>query len=165
MLKEILTKAVVSKGKINDINNEIIELDNKNISKVIGCWVINHNYLSLVENNKIYASGCYDIHIWYGVENNSDTFLYKKTIEYKQEFNMDNDDFDRESCEYKIYCLDYPNCSNMKLVDSNKIEVTINKRLSIDVIGESKLLVQVGDNNNNDIKDNININTNFINNN
>ena len=78
-LKEIVTKAVVSKGKIVDskeINFQMVE----NINKAIGCWVINHNYLSVVENNKVYASGRYDVHVWYATNNSTDTLLYKKTI-------------------------------------------------------------------------------------
>lgn len=160
MLKEIVTKAVVSKGKVIDSNEIQLEVDS-NVNKVIGCWIINHNYLSVVENNKIYASGYYDIHIWYAINNSSDTSIYKKTIEYKQEFGMDNTNFDYENSEYKTYCIDYPNCTNLQLVD-NKFIVTIKKGLALDVIGESKLLVQVSDNYNRE-EENLGINTNYIN--
>lgn len=144
MLKEIVTKAVVSKGKIVDSNEIELEVG-ENANKAIGCWVINHNYLSLVENNKVYASGYYDIHIWYALNDSNDTTILKKTIEYKQEFSMDNNSFDRENSEYKMYCIEYPNCTNLQLVD-NKFVVTIKKGLAVDVVGESKLLVQVSDN-------------------
>ena len=98
MLKEILTKAVVSKGKISDEKEIVLEVE-KDVSKVIGCWVINHNYLSVVENNKVYASGCYDVHVWYALKDNTDTLLLKKTIDYKEEFVMDNS-FDFLNSEY-----------------------------------------------------------------
>lgn len=144
MLKEIVTKAVVSKGKIVDSNEIELEIG-ENANKAIGCWIINHNFLSLMENNKVYASGYYDIHIWYALNDSSDTTILKKTIEYKQEFAMDNINFDRENSEYKMYCIEYPNCTNLQLVD-NKFIVTIKKGLAVDVVGESKLLVQVSDN-------------------
>ena len=161
MLREIVTKAVVSKGKIIDSNEMEFEVD-CNANKVIGCWIINHNYLSLLENNKVYASGYYDVHIWYALNDSSDTKIYKKTIEYRNEFNLDNNNFDKENCEYKIYCLEYPSCTNLQLVD-NKFVVNIKKSLAIDVIGESKLLVQVSDNFSNREEENLGINTNYMN--
>lgn len=160
MLKEIVTKAVLSKGKLVDSNEMQFEIK-ENVNKVIGCWVINHNYLSLVENAKVYASGCYDVHVWYSINNSTDTCLFKKTIDYKQEFGLENTNFDYDNCEYKMYCIDYPSCSNLEL-DNNLIKVTIKKGLAIDVIGESKLLVQVSDNYTKDESD-LGININYIN--
>lgn len=159
MLREIVTKAVVSKGKIVDSNEIELEVED-NANKAIGCWIINHNYLSVVENNKVYANGCYDIHIWYAIDESKDTKVFKKTIEYKQEFSLDNNVFDRENSEYKIYCIEYPNCNNLQLVD-NKFIINIKKGLAIDVIGESKLLVQVSDGVHKE--DDLGINPNYIN--
>ena len=160
MLKEILTKAVVSKGKILDTQDIYLDVKD-NANKAIGCWVINHNYLSVVENNVLYASGFYDIHIWYAINDSTDTQIYKTTIDYKHEFEMDNKVNDLEKSEFKLYCIEYPTCSNLKLVN-NQFVVTIKKGLAVDVIGESKLLVQVSDTFANK-EDNMGINTNYLN--
>ena len=160
MLKEIVTKAVVSKGKIVDNQHIQFEVDG-NVNKAIGCWVINHNYLSLVENNRVYASGYYDVHIWYAIDNSSDTKILKNTIEYRDEFVMENSRIDQENSEYKIYCLEYPSCVKLQLLD-NKILVNVKKSLAVDVIGESKLLVQVSDGYVKE-EDSMNINPNFMN--
>ena len=154
MLKEIVTKAVISKGKISESNELQLEI-NDSASKVIGCWVINHNYVNSLEKEKVYVNGSYDVHIWYALNDNTDTKLYKKTIEYKQEVVLDNNNFDREESEYKVYCIEYPNCTSLQLND-NRFLLTIKKGLAIDVIGESKLLVQVSDN------DDLGINTNYM---
>lgn len=161
MLREIVTKAVVSKGRVINSNEMEFEI-NENVNKVIGCWIINHNYLSLLENDKLYASGYFDVHIWYAIDNSSDTKIYKKTIEYKDEFNIDNVNFDREKSEYKIYCLEYPNCTSLSL-NNNRFVVNIKKSLAIDIIGESKLLVQVSENNVVKEDDGLGINTNYLN--
>lgn len=153
MLKEIVTKAVISKGKINESNDLELEI-NDNASKVIGCWVINHNYINSIENGKVYVNGSYDVHIWYALNNNTDTKIFKKTIEYKQEVVMVNT-FDANESEYKVYCIEYPNCTSLQLKD-NTFLLTIKKGLAVDVIGESKLLVQVSDN------EELGINTNYI---
>lgn len=160
MLKEIVTKAVISKGKILDskeMSFEVVE----NVNKAIGCWIINHNYLSVVENNRIYASGYYDVHIWYAINDSSDTLLYKRTVEYKDELIMENSNFNRENSEYKIYCIEYPTCTNLQLVD-NRFVVNIKKGLALDVIGESKLLVQVSDSWGQE-DNSLGINTNYLN--
>ena len=42
MYREILTKAIIAKGKKNI--KESLKCDvNNNVSKVLGCWIINHN--------------------------------------------------------------------------------------------------------------------------
>lgn len=160
MLKEIVTKAVISKGKIVDSSSIELEVADS-VSRPIGCWVINHNYLCVEENNKLYASGYYDVHIWYAVDNNADTRIYKKTIEYKKEFNMENYNFEFNNNEYKTYCVEYPSCTALEYRD-NKFIINIKLGLAIDVIGESKLLIQVSDNWNKE-EENMGINVNYIN--
>lgn len=160
MLKEIVTKAVVSKGKIIDVSEMEFNVD-KNINRVIGCWIINHNYLSVLDSGKVYANGYYDIHVWYAFNNSEDTSVFKTTINYKDEIVLDNDKFNKEECEYKLYCLEYPSCSSLELRD-NKIFVKVKKTLALDVIGESKLLVQVSDGGNREEDTTLGINPNFI---
>ena len=161
MLREIVTKAVVSKGKIVDSNEMEFEVEGK-VNKVIGCWIINHNYLSVAEADRVYASGCYDVHIWYALNESRDTRVYKKSVEYKDEIILDNKNFDKDSSEYKIYCLEYPNCTSLQLID-NRFVVNVKKSLAIDVIGESKLLVQVSEGFASKDEENFGINTNYIN--
>ena len=160
MLKEIVTKAVISKGKITD-NEEMEFVIAENVNKVIGCWIINHNYLSVIEDDKVYVKGFYDVHVWYAMDNSSDTEIFKSTIEYKHQFNLDNENFNKNDSEYKLYCIEYPTCNKLELYN-NRIIVNVKKCLAIDVIGESKLLVQVSEACNQDDSD-MRINTNFIN--
>ena len=43
MYREILTKAIIAKGEKKINNKNSITIDQL-ISKVLGCWVINHSY-------------------------------------------------------------------------------------------------------------------------
>ena len=54
--REIVTKAVVSKGKklFTSTNNVMVN----NPSTILGCWVINHNFNGVKENNKIIEIPC-----------------------------------------------------------------------------------------------------------
>ena len=142
MLKEILTRAVLAKGKVETSSVEKIELKN-GASKLVGCWIINNVFLSIVENSKVYIEGSYDVHIWYAINNDTDTILEKKTITYKEEFIFD-EKFNPNECEYKLYCHEYPRCTNLNLL-SNKAAIKISKKFSVDAIGESKFMVEVNE--------------------
>lgn len=162
MYREIVTKAVLGKGKIAN-EGEIIVSDLMDVSKILGCWVINHNYTSVFDNNKVFAKGKYDIHVWYGCNSDSDTNIYKRTVDYNEEFDliMKNKEDINQNNEFIIKCLKYPTCSGLSLNEDGKISVKINKELQLDVIGEAKLRVQISDEewiNNSEELDSINVN-------
>lgn len=144
MYREIVTKAVIAKGKISDSGDIIVSINN-DISKVLGCWIINHYYVSCFDNNKIYAKGKYDLHIWYGYNNDSDTGIHKQTIDYIQEFDLTikSGESISSSNEFNASCVKYPTCSGLSINDEGKVVVKVDKELSLDVVGETKLKVQV----------------------
>jgi len=144
MYREIVTRAVVGKGKIFN-NNEVVVSVSNAPSKVLGCWIINHYYVSSFENGKAIARGKYDLHIWYGFNNDSDTIVHKQTIDYIEDFSlkMKNNEVLSEENELLIKCVKYPTCTSLNLNDDGTISVKIEKELNLDVIGEAKLRVQV----------------------
>ena len=112
MYREIVTKAVIGKGKINNSGEVILKSTNV-VSKVLGCWIINHYFVSNFENGKVFARGKYDVHVWCGYNNDSDTEIYKQTIDYIEEFPLklkDDEEID-ENNEFVIKCIKYPTCS------------------------------------------------------
>ncbi|MBR3891318.1 MAG: outer spore coat protein CotE [Bacilli bacterium] len=154
MLREILTRAVVSKGKLKSTNVEKIELK-KEANKVIGCWVINSNFLNIVENSKVYLEGSFDVHVWYAINQDKDTLIEKKTITYKEEVEF-VEKFNTDEAEYKVYCLEYPHCVELNL-EENQAVIKVDKEYSIDAIGETTLMVDV-----NESFNEIKIDTDFI---
>ena len=157
-----MTKAVIGKGKISNNGDIVVNVANSP-SKVLGCWIINHYYVSVLENKQIYAKGKYDLHIWYGFNNDSDTMVHRQTIDYVEAFNVkmkSDEQFDEEN-EFVVKCIKYPTCVNLNLNDDGTISVKVEKELNLDVIGEVKLKVQVtGDGEwlDNDELDNIDVN-------
>ena len=106
MYREIVTKAVVAKGKIVGEGEVLIEPSNS-VSKVLGCWIINHYYVSSFDNGKIFAKGKYDIHVWYGYNKDSETEIHKQTVDYNEEFVINSkqvDEFDSNN-EFIIKCV------------------------------------------------------------
>ena len=162
MYREIVTKAIIGKGKISN-NGEVLISEINDVSKLLGCWVINHCFVSSFENGKVFAKGKYDIHLWCGVNGDSDTIIYKKTVDYIEEFSLKlKDEEINENNEYVIKCAKYPSCNGLVLNEDGVISVKIEKELNLDIIGETTLKVQISSNkdewiSNEDI-DNINVN-------
>ena len=162
MYREIVTKAVVGKGKIFN-NNEVVVNTSHAPSKVLGCWIINHYFLSSFNNNGVLAKGKYDLHIWYGINEDTDTFIHKQTVDYVEDFSLKikNGETISENNEFVSRCSKYPTCTSLNLNEDGSISVKIEKELNLDIVGETKLKVQVtssddGWSNNDDI-DNINV--------
>lgn len=162
MYREIVTRAVVGKGRISNEGEVVVNASNQ-VSKVLGCWVINHYYISEFSNGKVYAKGKYDIHVWYGFNNDSDTIVHKQTVDYNEEFNLNlkkNEELNSNQ-EFVIRCVKYPSCSGLSLKEDGTISVKIEKDLSLDIIGEAKLKVQISSEEEwvtSDDLDNINVN-------
>lgn len=142
MLKEILTKAVLSKGKID--SNEVVNIELKqDVSKLVGCWIINNQYLPIVENNELFLEGEYDIHLWYAINNDKDSLLEKKTCPYKIKFEFDGK-INCDELDFKVYCNEYPHCLNMEIKDG-KPALNVSQKYSVDAIGETKFMVDVNE--------------------
>lgn len=144
MYREIVTKAVVGKGKISN-NNEAVVTTTNVPSKVLGCWIINHYFVSSFEDGKVFAKGRYDLHIWYGYVNDTDTVVHKQTIDYIEEFplRMKSGEVADETNEFVARCVKYPTCNSLNLNDNGTISVKVEKELALDVVGETKLKVQL----------------------
>ena len=127
--KEIVTKAVVSKGKklFTSTNNVMVN----NPSTILGCWVINHNFNGVKENNKIIIDGSYDVNIWYSYDNDTKTDVVRETNKYSEVINMRERD-NTSGEEIIVRSLKQPSCVKVD-IDGNNIIYTIEKELGINL--------------------------------
>jgi len=165
--KEIVTKAVISKGKKLFTSNHSI-LTTNNPSTILGCWVINHNFTGVKSFNDIVIDGSYDVNIWYSYDNDTKTDVIRETNHYKEIVHMRDRDDDNE--EIIVRSLKQPNCIKVD-IDNNKINYVIEKELGIELVSDVKVKIDVSDdedpwddivdeNNSNDID---NVNEEFLN--
>ena len=93
--REIISRAVISKGKKVFSQSDSIKVD-KNPSTILGCWVINHQFSGVKQNNQILINGSYDINIWYSYDSDTKTDVIKKTHTYSEVVKMHevNEDYD-----------------------------------------------------------------------
>ncbi len=143
--KEIVTKAVVGKGKKYFKNSYTVKCDNKPTT-VLGCWVINHKFKGYKSGDKIGVDGSFDINIWYSYENDSKTAVINKKIEYNDLFNVkvrDGSDISGDT-DVIVRCLNQPSCSSVK-IDGDDISFNIEKELGVEIVGETKVKISVED--------------------
>ena len=143
--KEIVTKAVIGKGKktysdVYSITPEIVP------TTVLGCWVINHNFKGYPNSGKIVIDGSFDVNIWYSYDNDTKTNVISKKITYSNTTSVKvkgNTEITPDT-EVIIRSLKQPTCSKVEIVDGN-ITFHIDKELGIEIIGDTKAKILVED--------------------
>lgn len=141
--KEIVTKAVIGKGKktfttTNSITPEC------NASTILGCWVINHNFKGYKTGDTVTVEGSYDINIWYSCQNDTKTEVTRQTDTYKEvvsvprkgDTNITSDE------EIIVRSLKQPSCIKAEIKDG-KIVYTIEKDLGIEIVGDTKVKIAI----------------------
>lgn len=142
MFKEIVTKAVIGKGK-KTFKNTYTLLTEYNANTVLGCWVINHNFKGSVVNDKVVIDGNYDINIWYSYDNDKKTAVATKNISYNESVNVNTKTgTELSGSDIIVRVLKQPSCSNVNIKD-DVIEFDIEKELGIEVVNDAKVKIAV----------------------
>ena len=136
--REIVTKAVVSKGKKLFTTSNKVTVNNP--STILGCWVINHNFNGIKTGNKITIDGSYDVNIWYSYDNDTKTDVIRETNNYSEVINMRERD-NGSGEEIIIRSLKQPSCVKVD-IDGNDILYTVEKELGIELVGDIKVKIE-----------------------
>ena len=59
MLRDIIVKTLVGKGKCQNVDKLILKLPEV-ASKTLGCWIINNTYETSYKEEEVYIKGKYD---------------------------------------------------------------------------------------------------------
>lgn len=138
--KEIVTKAVIGKGKKKFVTMHKSIPSNLPTS-ILGCWVINHNFRGYKVGDKINLEGTYDVNIWYSCDNDSKTEVIKETNSYLETVSVTkNVSCDLGEEEIIVRSLKQPTCINASIV-GDAIEYTIEKELGVEIVGDTKVKV------------------------
>ena len=142
--KEIVTKAVIGKGKKYFKNSYNIKAE-QTPSTVLGCWVINHTFKGYKSGDKIGVDGSYDVNIWYSYDNDSKTTVINKKVDYNDMFNVktkDNSELTSDT-EVVVRTLKQPTCVKVDIGDDGIINFDIEKELGVEIVGETKVKISV----------------------
>lgn len=144
MYKEIVTKAVIGKGK-KSFKNSYNLLAEHNPNTVLGCWVINHTFKGEVKDGKVLVDGNFDVNIWYSYDNDKKTSVEAKNISYTESLNVktkNNQALDGSNIIVRV--LKQPTCSNVNIKE-DVIDFDIEKELGIEVVNDEKVRIEVTD--------------------
>lgn len=143
--KEIVTKAIIGKGKKNFTTTKEQVVENRPTT-ILGCWVINHNFKGTRNDNSIVIDGSYDVNIWYSYDNDTKTEVFKTNNTYQEIVNVrKRESSDSENEEVIIRSLKQPSCSKVDIKEG-KIVYTIEKELGIELVGDTKVKIAVDEN-------------------
>jgi len=142
LYKEIVTKAVIGKGKKKYKNSYDISTDNI-VNTVLGCWIINHKFDGEQENGKIVINGSFDVNLWYSYDNDTKTTVITKNINYKEMVNVnEKEKADTDIKDIIVRSLKQPTCINAR--ESGKsINIEIEKELGIEIVGDTKVKIAI----------------------
>ncbi len=140
--REIVTKAVVGKGKKSFETKHSIKVED-NPTTILGLWVINHTFSGKKNGNKVTINGKFDVNIWYSCNDNTSTKVVKDEVSYCEDIDivMTDDDYDGDT-EVIVRLIKGPVCTNAE-IDGNTINYNINKELSSEIVGDTKIRVGV----------------------
>lgn len=144
--KEIVTKAVVGKGKKATVSKHNIKPEQKP-NTVLGCWIINHRFNGTSTNGEVFVNGTYDVNVWYSYDNDSKTGVANGSFTYTDKMNVpvSNNTKLTNSTEVIVNCLSDPNVVDVS-IDGDNISFNVRKEMGIEVVGDTKIRVNVEEN-------------------
>ena len=138
--REIVTKAVIAKGKKNSTNNYTLQTE-ETPNTILGCWVINHTFSGTNLGNKILVNGNFDVNVWYSYDNDSKTAVSTQKFSYTDTMKM-NVDETFPTTEVIVKSIQQPTVSDVNIKDGI-VNLNITKELGIEIVGETKIKVPV----------------------
>ena len=142
--REIISRAVISKGKKTFSQKDQINVSNIP-STILGCWVINHKFNGVKQNNQIVIDGSYDVNIWYSYDNDTKTDVVKESHTYSEVVKMHDINNDYDNTNIVVRSLTDPKCVTVD-IDNNTINYQVDLELGIELVGDVKVKVEVLDN-------------------
>ncbi len=166
-IREIVTKAIVAKGKKTVHLNHHITTRNNPYS-ILGCWIINHEFEAYRKEKEVFINGEFELNIWYSTEQNTKTDVLREKIRYEKDIKTKQivREYLPNSEDVLVKVLQHPTATEAKIVD-NEIEVDITFEVLAEIIGETKMIVTIFNQNNqndDDIEDlDIDVDEDFLN--
>lgn len=137
--KEIVTKAVIGKGKKKYHNTYQISTE-QTPTTILGCWIINHNFSAQESDGKILINGSFDANIWYSYDNDTKTTVVSKKITYTEEEKLTVENKNIVNKDIIVRSLKQPTCISAK-EEGNSINIEIEKELGLEIIGDTKVKI------------------------
>lgn len=142
MYEEIVTKAVIGKGKKSFNNKYEFDLSEES-SGILGCFILNHKMNTFTEGNGIRVNGSFDTNIWYSYDNNTKTKVEVQRINYSELINVSLKDGCtlNENSEIEVSASKNPSVVEVSS-SKNLLKYEVFKELSVLILGNAKVKIQ-----------------------
>ena len=143
--REIVTKAVIGKAKKSS-SSKFLMTPEEEPNTVLGCWVINNSFSGSNSLGSVLINGAFDVNVWYSYDNDSKTAVANKRFTYQEKMNvpLKSDSVLDNNSEIIVRSLKQPTVTNVSVKD-NEIELTIEKELGVEIVGNTKVKISVED--------------------
>ncbi|MBE6137617.1 MAG: outer spore coat protein CotE [Erysipelotrichaceae bacterium] len=142
-VREIVTKAVVAKGKkVMHISHQLKTTANP--YSILGCWIINHEFEANKKESLVNIDGTLEVNIWYSTEENTKTDVLRERISYHKDIKVKKivNNYMKNSDDVIAKILKHPTVTSAKIID-DVIHLDIELEILAEVIGETKMQVTV----------------------
>ena len=139
--KEIVTKAVIAKGKKSTSNKYTLEPE-EIPNTILGCWVINNTFNGTSVGDSIIVNGSFDVNVWYSYDNDSKTAVSTKKYNYSDTMHIKSLNSLDSRPEVLVKSLKQPTVADVK-IDNGVVNLSIDKELGIEIVGNTKIKVPV----------------------
>ena len=140
--KEIVTKAVVGKGKKYYKNTYTIDVETP-VDTVLGAWVINHKFSGKEVGKKIEIDGSFDVNLWYSHDSDTKTSVITKNIQYTELVTVSQKEtIDSGKRDIIVRSLKGPSCISAR-EDGSNIIIDIEKELGVEIVGDTKVKIAI----------------------
>lgn len=141
-VREIVTKAVVSKGKKLIKITETID-PGCDLCSILGVWVINHKYNAKIINiNEVKITGSAEVDIWASQNSNTQTDVIRHNINYNELVKTRQlvKDLCNDNLDVLVTITTTPSCTNVEVTE-NGLVVEVTLEIVVEAIGETKVQV------------------------
>ncbi len=157
MYEEIVTKAIIGKGKKSFRNKYEFSLSEES-NDILGIYIMNHKVNPVKENDKVRINGSFDTNIWYTFDNNTKTKVDTQRINYSEliDVELKENAIFNEKSEIEVEIIKKPTAMTVDNI-KNILKYEIEKVLSIDIIGNTKVKVKTIEESESEEIDDINV--------
>nr|WP_192597455.1 outer spore coat protein CotE [Sporosarcina limicola] len=143
-LRQIVTKAVIAKGKKRTEQTVTLKPPNCPTS-ILGCWVINHTHQAKRCGKFIEVTGKFDVNVWYSHQDHSKTSVFTESVPYKDKIRLHyRDEPTSRHEEVLVEVIQHPNCTEAVISEcGNKFKITVERELCAEIVGETKVCISI----------------------
>lgn len=141
MNTEVAVKTLIGKGHQFFIKELSLDVESE-VSKALGCWMINHQYETYNIGRELHIKGSYDVEIWLAINDDQKSEVKHERVEFDEVINSAYKNLNTldDKLYLKTMVRHYPTCSKLELKEG-KLNIVIESEYLVDIFAEAILVV------------------------